>query len=242
MAADEATIQTMARAEICWMQSDVGRDVAQQRLQAHLPASCRVIRFPTPHMHALWPFLGGDARAIAEPGRYEPARYPFGDRIAASLADCNLADDALFRAYECRVRTDMPDLDALLAADQAAWTAMDARNDVKLADVLGERFRAQRLFLAPTIPGSALLHELGIRLLAIQSSQWKPVAARLVDELDRLMEGHVGQREELPIHKRVATHFQLAWWSEAMTYRWFNNRVSFRDYAIDTIRWAPWRP
>ena len=64
----------------------------------------------------------------------------------------------------------------------------------------------------------------------------------LSGELDALLDGYLGWQEEVPIHKRVAEHFKLSWWSPGMTYRWKNNRRTHREHVLDTIRWAQWRP
>ena len=61
-------------------------------------------------------------------------------------------------------------------------------------------------------------------------------------ELDALLDGYAGWQEELPVHKRVADHFALSWWSPDMTYRWMNNARTHRDYVLDYIRWVQWRP
>ncbi len=237
-----ADVRAVEQAQICWFQADTGPDHLRAALRERLPRSCEVVTFPTPHCNALWPFQGKDARLVRDPLRYTEGRYPFGDRIAAGLAQFNITNDVVLMIYESMVEREMPNLDAALAADIEAWRAMDARCDIKLADRMAAQFRANRLFIAPTVPGAALLRELAVRLLA-----WPPVRGRLdpaavVTDLDRLLEGYVGRREELPIHPRVARHFQLGWWREDIIYRWANNRYGFRDYVIDYIRWAPWRP
>ena len=61
-------------------------------------------------------------------------------------------------------------------------------------------------------------------------------------ELDALLEGYTGWQEEVPVHKRVADHFKLAWWSPDMKYRWHNNLRTYREHILDTIRWVQWRP
>ena len=238
----QADVQAVEQAQICWFQADTGPDDLRATLRERLPPSCEVVSVPTPHCNALWPFQGEDPRLVRDPVRYREGRYPFGDRIAAGLAQFNITDDVVLLIYESMVEREMPNLDVELAADIEAWRALDARCDIKLADRMAAQFRTSRLFIAPTVPGAALLRELAVRLLA-----WPPVREQLnpaavVTDLDHVLEGYVGRREELPIHPRVARHFQLGWWREDMVYRWANNRYRFQEYVIDYIRWAPWRP
>ncbi len=66
--------------------------------------------------------------------------------------------------------------------------------------------------------------------------------ATLSAEVDALLDGFAGLQQEVPVHKRIASHFGLAWWSPDMTYRCANNRRTHREYILDYIRWTQWRP
>jgi hypothetical protein len=153
-----------------------------------------------------------------------------------------MAGDLLYMIYEGLTEKEMPDLDALLAIDVLSWKRLDSRCDVKLASAIEAAIRRERPFLAPTIPGPSLLRMLTERLLDTPAIRSVAELGALLLELDGLMQGYAGQREELPIDPRIASHFQLAWWTPAQTYRWFGNRVGFKDYMLDYIRWAAWRP
>lgn len=228
--------------DFCWVQFGVGRASTTKALREALPAGCLVRHFGIPEMHAFWPFLSADPRAVPEPGLYLPARYRFGDRIAAGLTHYNMADDLLYVIYEGMSEKEMPSLDALLAVDIMNWKRLDARANVKLAPYMEKAIRTERVFNAPTIPGPALLRALAERLLDIPEVHAHTTRADIMADLDRLMEGFVGRREELPIHPKVAKHFKLAWWNPDHIYRWHANSVSFNDYIVDYIRWAAWRP
>ncbi len=232
----------VSSAAFCWLQLCTGRASTTQALRAALPAGCPVQRFGIPEMHAFWPFLGADPRAVREPDRYVPARYRFGDRIAMSLPNHTMADDLLFMIYEGLAEKEMPDLNALLAVDIMSWKRLDSRCDVKIASALEAMVRRDRPFKAPTIPGLPLLRILTERLLDTPAIRAVVSHADLLLELDELMRGYVGRREELPLDPRVARHFQLSWWTENQTYRWFGNRLGFKDYMLDYMRWAAWRP
>lgn len=233
--------QALASAQFCWLQSDIGKPAVRTALRDALPATCDVRTFPALRCDALWPLQGVDSRAVPEPNPWWPARYPVTDRVAASLAYLNMPDDVVYLMYESMSEAAMTNLDAVLAADLAAWKLLDSRNDIRIADFLQRNFRHKRLFIAPTVPARAVVRELIDRLVALPAIHALIDASELTGDLDQLMEGYGGQREEVPIHPGVGRHFQLAWWSPEMRYRWHNNRYGFRDYIIDYIRWAPWR-
>ena len=232
----------LSSASFCWLQGGVGRGPIVQAIQAALPPACAIQRFGIPQMQAFWPFVSADPRAVREPGRYQPARYRFGDRIGASLAHYTMADDMLYLIYEGLADKEMPDLDALLAMDVMNWKRLDARSDIKIAAAMQKAVRQERLFMAPTFPGPALKRLLVEQLLDMPLLHAIANRADLLADLDRLMEGYVGRAEELPVYPAVARHFGFAWWNPEQRYRWHGNRVGFREYILDYIRWAAWRP
>ena len=233
---------TLASAEICWLQTGAGIRATVQALQDALPSTCTVRRFAIPEMHAFWPFLSADARAMREPDRYITARYRFGDRIAAALTHYAMADDMLHVIYDGTIEKEMPNLDALLAVDVMNWKRLDSRADVKLAAYLQAAVRHERVFNAPTIPGPALLRALAERLLDCPSMQAFATHDALATDLEAVTQGFAGRREELPIHPRIAKHFGLGWWKPGHKYRWHANSVTFEEYIAHYIRWAAWRP
>jgi hypothetical protein len=226
----------------CWMNTSVGTPDTRNSLLRSLPADCTPWTFYTPAVGALWPFLTRDPRAVPEPGRYHPARYPFGDRLAQALLSMNMPDDVVALMYESSVEQEQLDLDAMLAADMARWRVNDNRCSIKLADFIAQHFRSSRIFHAPTVPGPALLREMIRQALAVPIIQDLVAPDILSAELDDLLDGFVSWREELPVHQRVARHFALPWWSPELKYRWQNNRYTGQEYIIDYIRWTQWRP
>jgi hypothetical protein len=243
---DSGSREDADRARFCWIQSNVGAGGIRDSLREALAADCMVRDFAIPTARALWPFLGTipdtDKRAGPEPGRYATARYPYPDRVAAGFAAYNLTDDIVALLFENAVPEQMPDLDALLAADIAEWRTLDQRNTLGIGGYVSNLFKAERLFLAPSVPGPPLLREIAKRLAA------SPPIADVLDpavaaaEIDALMEGFRGRREELPVHPSVAAHFNLAWWSADLHYRWHGSRRTGSEYIMDYIRWMPWRP
>lgn len=232
----------LSSAAFCWLQIGVGRVPTVQALRSELPSGCPIRRFGIPEMSAFWPFLGSDPRARREGDLYVPARYRFGDRVASSIAPLTMADQLIFTNYERMAETEMPNLDALLAADVMHWKRMDSRCDVKLTPYLQRSIREERPFLSPITPGPALLRALAERLLDWPVITTEVDRAEPLTDLDAAMEGYTGRREELPIHPRIARHFGLTWWHPELTYRWHGDRLSFQDYILNYIRWAAWRP
>ena len=137
---------------------------------------------------------------------------------------------------------EMPDLDALLALDRADWRKLDSTQDVKVMDFIVKNLSRHRLFFAPQFPTGELLRHIIVQLLASSPIEALCEPAKLLQDLDFLLTGYLGRREELPIHPRVARHFSLAWWKPDMRYRWYSNRWTFEEYALRYIRWTPWRP
>jgi hypothetical protein len=232
----------METAAILWEQTDADAPAAGSALRQLVPANCEVRLFPAPRLTALWPLNGSDPRLVHEPGRYDAGRYPFPDRVGASLASMWLTDDVMVLAYEAMAEKEMPDLDARLDADLAGWRRLDAVTNLRVADFIGRNFRTERLFLAPSLVSPVLLRHILNQLLATPALAALCDPARLRTELDFLLAGYVGRRRELPIHPFVARHFELAWWQPGMRYRWFGNRWTFEQYALNYIRWAPWCP
>jgi hypothetical protein len=235
-------VQALQAPALCWEQSGDNISPEWHALRSMLPAGCDVRRFAAPRMTALWPFLGADPRLVYEADRYPGGRYPFGDRIAASLAYLQLPDDIMQLSYQSMTEKEMPDLDAMLAADCAAWRKLDAAHDVKVADFIAENFRGSRLFFAPPLPTGALLGHMIAQLVTGSPIETLCDPAQLQQELSFLLTGYIGRREELPIDPHVARRFGLAWWHPGMRYRWRSNHWTFEEYALRYIRWAPWRP
>ncbi len=234
--------EALQSARLCWEQSGGNDAAGWPALRRMLPGDCEKRRFAAPRMTALWPFLAADSRLVYEAGLYPGGRYPFGDRIGASLAYLQLPDDIMQLSYQSMTENEMPDLDALLTADRAAWRQLDATHDVEVADFILENFRRYRLFFAPPYPTGELLRHMILQLVDGSPIEALCEPATLRRELDFLLTGYLGRREELPIHPHVARQFGLAWWQPGMRYRWLCNRWTFEEYALRYIRWTPWCP
>ncbi|HTW69493.1 MAG TPA: WcbI family polysaccharide biosynthesis putative acetyltransferase [Acetobacteraceae bacterium] len=233
--------EILASAKACWFQTGPDETVVSD-LRSHLPEGCDLRSFPAPRMEGLWPFLGFDPRLRPEPEQYPGGRYPFGDRIAASLASLQLPDDVLLLVYDSMTQKELPDLDASLAADHAAWQRLDAANDVKVADFVLENFRRHRLFFSPPHPTGEVLRHMVLQLIAGSPLELLCTPVVLRSQLDLLLAGYIGRRMELPILPHVARHFALAWWQPGMRYRVHGNFWTAEEYTLHYLRWLPWRP
>ena len=223
----DAALQAGAldRTDLYIEESRFGDTATTQGMRALLPPSCEIRTFPASTMQALWPFQDRDA-----------------DPIAASLAGTEMTDDGLFDAYMDLTEAAALDLDAMLAADRAAWRADDAACNVQLASFIDSRFRDRCLFAAPQERETPIIREIARQLLDTLAGFGAGDAATLHTALDRLLSGWHASNHAVPIHPRVARHFQLDWWAPDMRYRMSGNEVTFRDYVLRTIRRSPWLP
>jgi hypothetical protein len=229
-------------AQFCWLELNAGTPDRRDAIRNRLPPACTLRTYYAPIINALWPFKTLDQRAVAEPGRYIPSRYPYGDRIALSLTTMNLPDDVLYLTYDMAANADQTDLDEVFGDDMRRWRAEGRKSDLQLANFIEDHLSEMRLFAAPNRPGPALMREIVAQILDDIFVRDIAGSDTILAELDELLEGYRGWREELPVHSRIAKHFKLSWWSPDMTYRWFNNRNTHRDYILDYIKWTQWRP
>ena len=226
----------------CWSEMNIGAVAIGESLARMLPPDCSRRAFYVPTCEALWPFRGRDGRAVPEPGRYPTSRYPYGDRFAQALAGVEMSSDMLLLMYEAATGKEPVDLDAMFAADMRLWQRQDEQSGMRLADFIAARFRQDRLFVAPDRVGPVLLREMVRQILDDPMVRELAAPSVVARELDVVLDGYSGMREEVPVHPRAATHFGLAWWSSDMHYRWMNNLLSQRDYVLNVIKWTAWRP
>jgi tetratricopeptide (TPR) repeat protein len=238
----QVTGPVIADAGVYWEESHVGHGDAKERLRENIPRDCDIRTFPSPRLTALWPFLGADPRQSPDPPLYNGGRYAFTDRIAAELATQDLPDDFLFDLYMERCAAELPDLDAMFSADLAAWRKADETFDVKIAEFIQQTFPTDRPFASPVVRGPILLGHYARQLLNTPGMRALAEPEALAAELDSVLTGYVGTRQELPVNPLAARHFDLAWWSSDMRYRLGGNRQTFREYVIDYLRWCPWLP
>jgi|GEM_PF-2140260 len=230
------------RVDVYFEESQVGSAQVKNDVRALLPASCDILTFPTSTVRSLWPFHGRDPRLVPEPPVYNGGRYGESDPFAAVLAGSEMTDEALFDTYMEATEAAPLDLDALYAADLARWRADDAVCDVRLASFIDSHFQERCLFTTPHERDTPIVREIVRRLIDALADMGAADAEALYASLDRLLSGWRASKHAVPIHPRIARHFQLAWWSPDMRYRMMGNEFTFRDYILRYIRWSPWLP
>ncbi len=232
----------IAAARFCWTEINGGAAAKLDLLAGMLPRHCGRRSFHGPACGALWPFCSRNADAAAEPDRTAGSGYPYGDRFAQALAGVGMTSDMLLLMYDAATDREPVDLDAMLAEDQGLWQRQDKESGMQLADFIAGRFRQDRLFVAPDRVGPTLLREMVRQILDDPLVNDVASASQIARDLDAVLDGYTGPREQVPVHPRVAAHFGLAWWSPDMQYRWMNNLLSQRDHVLNVIKSAPWRP
>jgi Polysaccharide biosynthesis enzyme WcbI len=238
---DRLPPETVDTVQFCWLELNASFPEPRDQLRRRLPAACAVRTFYSPIIRSLWPFQGPDSRAVVEPGRYQPSRYPYGDRLTHALSAISLPDDVLYTMYEMSAEQELLDLDEIFADDLRRWRAEGRKTDMQLADFIERHISASRVFIAANRVGPPLMREMVDQVLDDGLVRDVATPETLSRQLDALLEGYLGGQEEIPINKRVAEHFNLSWWSPDMTYRWMNNLRTHRDHILDTIKWAQWR-
>lgn len=241
-AAERLPPETLETMRFCWIQLNAGTPETRDPLRQILGTDCVLRTFYAPIIHSFWPFQGPDRRAVREPGRYDPSRYPYGDRLAQALATMSLPDDVTYLMYEMSATQEVLDFQEIYANDLRRWRAEGRKSDLQLANFIEDHLSSSRLFIAPNRVAPALLREMVDQVLDDVLLRDLATPETLRVELDALLDGYTGWQEEVPVHKRVADQFNLAWWSPDMKYRWENNLRTYREYILDYIRWVQWRP
>jgi hypothetical protein len=233
---------TLATMQFCWLQLNAGTLEMRDSFRELLPAGCVLRTFHAPVIRSLWPFQTRDDRVLVEPGHKNSSLYPHADRLARALVGMNMPDDVVYLMYDMSAEQETLDLEGIFADDLRRWKAEGRTTNMQLADFIEDHIATNRVFIAPNRVGPALLREMVNQVL--DDGQVRDIVRpeTLSAELDTLLDGYAGWQEEIPVHKRVANHFKLSWWSPDMTYRWMNNVRTHRDYTIDTIRSVQWRP
>ena len=226
-----------ADVRVVWRQIEPGDPAAHwQTLEPRIPSGCQIVTFPALHLFCQWPSIGADPRQIVASDVF----YPWPDAIAASLAQEELSDDALFERYMRLSTEHMPDLDLRLRIDAARAQAMDARADVKLWDWIEANLRTRALFDAPAHPTPATTGQVLKQLMARTGELTPAEQLRTRQETDFLLRSYRGlDAEMVPVHPLVAARLGLAWYDPDRTYRWHGHEWTFREYILKYIRWEP---
>lgn len=227
-----------ADVQVVWEQVETGEPSEhRQELHRRIQPDWQVVKFPPYSMLCLWPFTGNDPRAT-ENG---PFHYTWADSIAALVAEEKpVSDDAAFERYMQLSAARMPDLQRRLCTDVGRWRAADNVADIKEADWVLETFRARQIFYTP---GHLTALPLG-RMMKLLLEQTKLLSKKHIWqamlEVDLLSRHHAGQDlEVVPIHPAVAETMGLLYFDANARHRWHAHELTFREYIVNYIRWAP---
>ncbi|MBV9785388.1 MAG: hypothetical protein JO264_16380 [Acidisphaera sp.] len=233
-----AALRDTAKLAAIWCQVDRG-EPALPFLQ-EVPDGVPVVTFPRLTMPILWPFQGADPRRVPEPA-YPQGRYVFGDTVAAGLADASGSDDALFAEYLRRSAELCPDTDAAMSAYAAMLAEADARCTVGVADFILDRFTEVKLFHNDKDPAGVLLRHVALLAIIKSGLHGGPGLATVLREVSALTQGYQGLfQSQVPINPIVAQRYGVRWCDPEMRYRYGYNKLTFRDYILQYIRWRPW--
>nr|WP_294554038.1 hypothetical protein [uncultured Rhodopila sp.] len=109
-----------------------------------------------------------------------------------------MPDEMLYLMREMAVQQDAIDLDALFKDDLKRWRACDRKTDVKLTAFIESHIATRRLFMAPNLIGADLLRAIADRIMLNFPGFTVADPAALSVELDFLLDGYPGWRNELP--------------------------------------------
>ncbi len=232
---DEAFFANVA---VVWNQVESGEPTAHRKIfESRIPPGCQVVKYPPLSILCLWPFSGADPRQAVRTEDF----YPWPDSIAASLANEDLSDDALFDRYMQLSTEKMPNINRRLRIDGIRGKATDALADIPIWDWVEANFRDRRLFHTSShltgLPTGHLLKALIARTEGLTAAE----ILRARQETDFLLRHYRGQDVEMvPVHPLVAEQLDLSWYNPDQRYRWHGHEWTFRDYILKYIRWEPY--
>jgi hypothetical protein len=211
--------------------AQVGHLVSEMEGSDRLPADCRTIRFPVTWLNSLWPTHAVDPR---NPNRGPDDRgpFPFGDRlIMRFLEEGASPQEAVERWFEADPGQAV-NLDRFHEINAAKALQLDLEADVKLGAFVLDNFRRERLFVTYNHPSAQMLLHMARQLCeAMGFAGVEPVLPKVNRE-------GVGEIQ-VPVHPKVAAHFALEWFDPEALYRYFEERLSAREYMLRYAAFAP---
>jgi uncharacterized protein (DUF952 family) len=211
--ATELQPEDIAQCSILWEQHDGTRPFPHREW---LSPECVIVRFPSVDFNALWPFTCANEFVRPNPPAQPFGKFPYGDRIIASLINEEREPQEIKRRYNAESNKHLPDLDRLLALEAARLKARESRCDVTISDIVFDRFRDVRLFWTVNHPTNALLQPLLERLIGASALKHPSLTDIQVGKALRAF-GKYGPLGILsvPIHPAVAEHYGLRWYDAA---------------------------
>ena len=214
------------------------REPFEQR--ERLPRSCTIIRFPSIDCNVLWPFNASNPYDGPEE-RYPFGRFPYGDRVIIAQIDSGRSADEILEYYLTAWDDYKMDLDRFLKIEMARFEARDAKCDVTMGSYLYERFIHERPLWTANHPTLPFLKELLRRILVAAADRADERLGSI--DIDRTIASNfvLSPRGPLgvvsvPIHPKVAEHFQFAWYDPHERYQLFDgNSYDYKEYFEQLI-------
>lgn len=203
---------------------------------ARIPASTKVIRYPSLGSFALWPLDG--AHAGEDPmWRAEGSNRTFAlsdnlmARLRGSIADLNgRVDDPgeRLRVYQTLDWPGLPDFHQFAASDERRLLSMDGKFDSRLGRFIVDNYRSKRLFHCAIHPAGPLLVELAAEILEKLGLPSERVRSLHYDPL---------QFVQVPIHPRVIDALGITFVDKNTKYRFAGDTfLTFDEYYELYIR------
>lgn len=196
-------------------------------LEALAPGRTR-ISMPTVSGGFLWPF-GGQEHPSNTQGFGDNGPFPAeqGDAYLNRLIRRGIDPDVAVEQYASLDVHGVVNLDRLLEVYLERQRLRDEAAGFRLAELIAEHFRTERLFLTPFHPDLRVTLALASQLFARLG-----VTDGDIDSMRRHLFRTPFPLNELPIHPRVREHFGLRFLPADYRYRLFpEGRFAFREYA-----------
>lgn len=205
---------------VCFLQVRKDTKVFNDWLTSHLPASCKIIRYPAAFLLSFWPFVIDDPRnppAVRPTLSEGPYPRAVTNRLLlAFLVNGDSPETAAARFLDLDV-SKFEDFDRVHVLSLSILRSIEKDSDFVISDFIERSFQRERLFQVSLHPTGVLLAEL--TRMMIEAIGVKPSVA--VDALLQRMRAFPGVGAyDAPVHPAIAAHFKVTW-ADGLLYRHF---------------------
>lgn len=229
------------RSNVLWEQHD---EINPFPYAKWLPPRAIRMRFPAADFNALWPLTCVNPYSLPQPPRYPFGQFSYGDRALIELVDAEMPAEEIYKIYLSSSIQRLPNLDRMLAIEEARLRARDAKCDIAITDTILSRFRQERLFWTVNHPASALLGTLAEQLIDASRAEL-PILGNIDPQQvlrERFAEAGPLGVSSIPIHPEVARVYGLSWydasrelfanWGDAYTYEGYFRAMIAEALAV----------
>ncbi len=208
----EADQQALRQADcVVWQVIDGAAKVGIE----DIPRSCDLVKVPLVSAPFLWPFAGrshprNERLPYAENGPFDPE---LGDVFLNGLISQNISAEAAVERYLGLDLSTRTDLDRLFELWFNGQRRRDSACGYEIADFVAQSFRTEQVFLTPHHPNLAVFKRLAREIFRCIGCE----PARIENVLASLWRSPFAP-SCLPVHPKVARHFNLRWATEDQRY------------------------